>query len=230
MLRMGDRTIGVLHFASRQPGEFTVEHERIVLALADLVAAALSNAASSSCAGGARAPRVRRPPADARSHGSGRRGTPDRSVRVRVPGGQVPGGVHLSDAAARLPAHRCELTAEKPAAPSIRCDRTDLAHDCRERVLRYARVRVNRNPAPGTRACPCERTDDPPRVRTRLRSSICDGEPLGFDVGDRLLRAIDDGRGGAVDHEHGQRCLSAPPAEESRNADEPAVECALAPV
>jgi len=43
MLRMGDRTIGVLHFASRQPDAFTVEHERIVLALADLVAAALEH-------------------------------------------------------------------------------------------------------------------------------------------------------------------------------------------
>src|SRR6185436_14392348 len=33
----------VLHFASRQPDAFTVEHERIVLALADLVAAALEH-------------------------------------------------------------------------------------------------------------------------------------------------------------------------------------------
>jgi transcriptional regulator with GAF, ATPase, and Fis domain len=43
MLRIGDRTIGVLHFASREPDAFTAEHERVVLALADLVTAALEH-------------------------------------------------------------------------------------------------------------------------------------------------------------------------------------------
>jgi len=43
MLRVGDRKLGVLAFASRQPDIFTEEHESIVLALADLVAAALEH-------------------------------------------------------------------------------------------------------------------------------------------------------------------------------------------
>lgn len=42
-LRSGSRRLGVLAFASRQPDAFTQEHERIVLALADLVAAALEH-------------------------------------------------------------------------------------------------------------------------------------------------------------------------------------------
>jgi transcriptional regulator with GAF, ATPase, and Fis domain len=43
MLRIGGRRLGVLAFASRQPEAFTEEHERIVLALADMVAAALEH-------------------------------------------------------------------------------------------------------------------------------------------------------------------------------------------
>jgi len=43
MLRIGDRKLGVLGFASRQPNAFTEEHESIVLALAGLVAAALEH-------------------------------------------------------------------------------------------------------------------------------------------------------------------------------------------
>src|SRR5262245_52752474 len=43
MLRIGGRSFGVLHFASRQPDAFTQEHESIVLALADLVATALEH-------------------------------------------------------------------------------------------------------------------------------------------------------------------------------------------
>src|SRR5258706_9491615 len=43
MLRVGDRKLGVLAFASRQPDAFTAEHESIVLALADMVAAALEH-------------------------------------------------------------------------------------------------------------------------------------------------------------------------------------------
>ena len=43
MLRVGDRNLGVLAFASRQPDIFTEEHESIVLALADMVAAALEH-------------------------------------------------------------------------------------------------------------------------------------------------------------------------------------------
>ena len=42
-LRSGGRRLGVLAFASRQPDAFSLEHERIVLALADLVAAALEH-------------------------------------------------------------------------------------------------------------------------------------------------------------------------------------------
>jgi two-component system NtrC family response regulator len=42
-LRIGGRRLGVLAFASRQPDAFTQEHEGIVLALADLVAAALEH-------------------------------------------------------------------------------------------------------------------------------------------------------------------------------------------
>ena len=43
MMRVGDRKLGVLAFASRQPDAFTEEHEVIVRALADLVAAALEH-------------------------------------------------------------------------------------------------------------------------------------------------------------------------------------------
>src|SRR5262245_27373942 len=43
MLRIGGRSFGVLHFASRQPNAFTQEDEHIVLALADLVASALEH-------------------------------------------------------------------------------------------------------------------------------------------------------------------------------------------
>ena len=43
MLRSGDRRLGVLGFASRQPEAFTAEHEVVVLALADLVSAALEH-------------------------------------------------------------------------------------------------------------------------------------------------------------------------------------------
>jgi len=43
MLRVGGRKLGVLAFASRQPGAFTEQHEAIVLALADMVAAALEH-------------------------------------------------------------------------------------------------------------------------------------------------------------------------------------------
>jgi transcriptional regulator with GAF, ATPase, and Fis domain len=43
MLRSGGRNFGVLGFASRQPDAFTEEHESLVLALADLVAAALEH-------------------------------------------------------------------------------------------------------------------------------------------------------------------------------------------
>jgi len=42
-LRSGSRRLGALSFASRQPDAFTEEHESIVLALADLVAAALEH-------------------------------------------------------------------------------------------------------------------------------------------------------------------------------------------
>jgi hypothetical protein len=43
MLRSGERRLGVLGFASRQPDAFTAEHEVVVLALADLVSAALEH-------------------------------------------------------------------------------------------------------------------------------------------------------------------------------------------
>ena len=43
MLRCGERRLGVLGFASRQPDAFTAEHEVVVLALADLVSAALEH-------------------------------------------------------------------------------------------------------------------------------------------------------------------------------------------
>jgi transcriptional regulator with GAF, ATPase, and Fis domain len=43
MLRIGGRTLGVLHFASRQPDAFTQEDESIVVAFADLVASALEH-------------------------------------------------------------------------------------------------------------------------------------------------------------------------------------------
>src|SRR5262252_5088880 len=43
MLRSGGRRLGVLGFASRQPDAFTAEHEVVVQALADLVAAALEH-------------------------------------------------------------------------------------------------------------------------------------------------------------------------------------------
>jgi len=42
-MRVGDRKLGVLGFASRKPDAFTEEHESIVLALADMVAAALEH-------------------------------------------------------------------------------------------------------------------------------------------------------------------------------------------
>src|SRR5262245_14476636 len=42
-LRIGDRDLGALHFASRQPAAFTEEHERIVRSLGGLVAAALEH-------------------------------------------------------------------------------------------------------------------------------------------------------------------------------------------
>jgi len=42
-LRIGDRDLGVLHFASRQPEAFNEEHERIVLSLGGLVSAALEH-------------------------------------------------------------------------------------------------------------------------------------------------------------------------------------------
>src|SRR5262249_53394863 len=43
MLRIGGRSFGVLHFASRRPDAFSAEDENIVLALADLVASALEH-------------------------------------------------------------------------------------------------------------------------------------------------------------------------------------------
>ena len=43
MLRVGRRELGVLAFASRQPNVFTEQHERIVIAFSDLVAAALEH-------------------------------------------------------------------------------------------------------------------------------------------------------------------------------------------
>ena len=43
MLCSGQRTLGLLGFASRQPDAFTAEHEVVVLALADLLAAALEH-------------------------------------------------------------------------------------------------------------------------------------------------------------------------------------------
>jgi transcriptional regulator with GAF, ATPase, and Fis domain len=43
MLRSGERNLGVLAFASRQPDAFTEEHESVVLALADLLAASLEH-------------------------------------------------------------------------------------------------------------------------------------------------------------------------------------------
>jgi GAF domain-containing protein len=43
MLRSGQRKLGLLGFASRRPDAFTEEHEAVVLALADLVAAALEH-------------------------------------------------------------------------------------------------------------------------------------------------------------------------------------------
>src|SRR5262249_46161823 len=43
MLRIGDRTLGILHFASRRPDAFSREHERPVLLLGGLVAAALEH-------------------------------------------------------------------------------------------------------------------------------------------------------------------------------------------
>jgi transcriptional regulator with GAF, ATPase, and Fis domain len=43
MLRSGQRKLGLLGFASRKPNAFTEEHETVVLALADLVAAALEH-------------------------------------------------------------------------------------------------------------------------------------------------------------------------------------------
>ena len=43
MMRSGSRRLGVLGFASREPDAFTAEHEVVVLALADMVAAALEH-------------------------------------------------------------------------------------------------------------------------------------------------------------------------------------------
>ena len=43
MMRVGNRKLGVLAFASRQPDAFSDEHEGIVLALSDMVAAALEH-------------------------------------------------------------------------------------------------------------------------------------------------------------------------------------------
>jgi len=43
MMRIGDRKVGVLGFASRQPDAFSEEHESFVLALADMVVAALEH-------------------------------------------------------------------------------------------------------------------------------------------------------------------------------------------